>query len=271
MQSFNRQEEIKRAELRFPNQGKRDRNRKYLVEITIFRNDTKLLKRRTSIKSQYEIDNKDIILDLTFILKEVMRINHHITNVQIKLREKRHTMRQKRSEFQEFQESPEIFSGESPILVIFTKNKAFLENMLNSKMGNIPQVHKEQQQEQDIIRNVRHKRTTGRYRLRSNRGRCKRYDFMIDFDAVGWGDHVIYPKRFNAYHCQGRCPSPIEESYNPTNHAILQSIARLSNKHIPSPCCIPTKLRPVSMLYYENREIVLRHHEDMVAENCGCR
>lgn len=39
---------------------------------------------------------------------------------------------------------------------------------------------------------------------------------------------------------------------------------------VPAACCAPTKMSPLSMLYYENEELILRHHEDMVVEECGC-
>ena len=263
------QESMKRAELRLPNRATRQRNQKYRVRIISFQNEIKLAEKRHTVKSQRESNNEHIILDLTLILKGIIENNLPITKVQINVQEKTTIEQQKHSIFQN--SNDDLLSEEKSILVIFTKNKKFFENMIKTKMSKMTESSSEHLQEMDPAKDIRHKRTTGRYRLRSNRGRCRRHDFMIDFDAVGWGDHIIYPKRFNAYHCRGRCPTPVEQSYDPTNHAILQGIARLSNKHIPSPCCIPTKLRPISMLYYENQEIVLRHHEDMVAENCGCR
>uniref|UniRef100_A0A8C4RCC0 TGF-beta family profile domain-containing protein n=1 Tax=Erpetoichthys calabaricus TaxID=27687 RepID=A0A8C4RCC0_ERPCA len=66
------------------------------------------------------------------------------------------------------------------------------------------------------------------------------------------------PKRYNAFRCEGECPSPVDESFKPTNHAYMQP------NRVPCPSCVPTKLSPLSMLYYENGEVTLRHHEDMM-------
>lgn len=53
---------------------------------------------------------------------------------------------------------------------------------------------------------------------------------------------------------------------------LLQSL--LKHYHpdrVASPCCAPTKMSPLSMLYYENGEMLLRHHEDMIVDECGCQ
>ncbi|KAG7228000.1 hypothetical protein INR49_005621 [Caranx melampygus] len=79
-------------------------------------------------------------------------------------------------------------------------------------------------------------------------------------------------KWYNAYRCEGSCPGPLGEDLNPTNHAYMQSL--LKHYHpdrVASPCCAPTKMSPLSMLYYENGEMLLRHHEDMIVEECGCQ
>ncbi|KAG9267480.1 hypothetical protein AMEX_G18325 [Astyanax mexicanus] len=100
---------------------------------------------------------------------------------------------------------------------------------------------------------------------------CSRVDMHVDFNQIGWGSWIVFPKKYNAYRCEGACPSPLGEEFQPTNHAYMQSL--LKHYHpgrVPSPCCAPTKMSPLSMLYYENGEMILRHHEDMVVEECGC-
>ncbi|KAG7279495.1 hypothetical protein CRUP_035881 [Coryphaenoides rupestris] len=71
---------------------------------------------------------------------------------------------------------------------------------------------------------------------------CRRVDMWVDFEQIGWDEWIVHPKRYNAYRCEGECPTPLDESFQPTNHAYMQS-----------------------------DDVVLRHHEDMIVEECGCR
>ncbi|XP_048369162.1 nodal homolog [Sphaerodactylus townsendi] len=104
-----------------------------------------------------------------------------------------------------------------------------------------------------------------------SRSLCKRVDMMVDFEQTGWGSWIVYPKKFNAYRCEGDCPSPVDETFKPTNHAYIQSLLKLYQPNrVPCPACAPVKLSPLSMLYYEKGEVTLRHHEDMIIEECGC-
>ncbi|XP_061612536.1 nodal homolog [Phyllopteryx taeniolatus] len=101
---------------------------------------------------------------------------------------------------------------------------------------------------------------------------CRRVDLHVDFHRIGWGSWIVFPKRYNAYRCRGSCPGPLSADLNPTNHAYVQSL--LKHYHpdrAASPCCAPTRMSPLSMLYYENGEMLLRHHEDMMVDECGCQ
>ncbi|XP_031669014.1 nodal homolog 2-A [Oncorhynchus kisutch] len=100
---------------------------------------------------------------------------------------------------------------------------------------------------------------------------CRRVEMHVDFNQIGWGSWIVFPKKYNAYRCEGICPSPLGEDLNPTNHAYMQSLLKHYHpERVPSVCCAPTKMSPLSMLYYENGEMLLRHHEDMVVDECGC-
>lgn len=52
---------------------------------------------------------------------------------------------------------------------------------------------------------------------------------------------------------------------------VPQSLLQLYKpSQVPCPACSPIRMSPLSMLYYEKGEIVVRHHEDMIIEECGC-
>ncbi|XP_077378855.1 southpaw [Festucalex cinctus] len=100
---------------------------------------------------------------------------------------------------------------------------------------------------------------------------CRKVDMWVDFDHIGWDEWIVHPKRFNAYRCEGECPTPLDESFKPTNHAYMQSLLKYHHpERVSCPSCVPTRLGPLSMLYYENDDLTLRHHEDMIVEECGC-
>ncbi|XP_061822240.2 nodal-related 2 [Nerophis lumbriciformis] len=101
---------------------------------------------------------------------------------------------------------------------------------------------------------------------------CRRVDMQVDFNQIGWGSWIIFPKRYNAYRCEGSCIGPVGAELNPTNHAYMQSLLKhYKEDKVAAPCCAPNKMSPLSMLYYENGEMLLRHHEDMIVDECGCQ
>ena len=107
--------------------------------------------------------------------------------------------------------------------------------------------------------------------LRSNV--CQRESMWVDFKDLGWSDWVIAPRSFQAYRCVGECPYPLSGRLNSTNYAMLASMMNsVDPQNSPMPCCVPTSLGAISVLYLDNSDnVVLRNYEGMVVEGCGCR
>ncbi|XP_021567912.1 nodal homolog [Carlito syrichta] len=110
-----------------------------------------------------------------------------------------------------------------------------------------------------------------RHHLPDSSQLCRKVKFQVDFNLIGWGSWIIYPKQYNAYRCEGECPNPVGEEFHPTNHAYIQSLLKRYQPHrVPSTCCAPVKTKPLSMLYVDNGRVLLDHHKDMIVEECGC-
>ncbi|XP_066457721.1 nodal homolog [Eleutherodactylus coqui] len=101
---------------------------------------------------------------------------------------------------------------------------------------------------------------------------CRRVDFIVDFKMIGWDRWIIHPKKYNAYRCEGTCPSPVNERVKPNNHSYLQSLVNLYNsKKAPEVCCVPIKMSSLSMAYYVHMDVAFQNHESMIVEECGCQ
>jgi len=103
------------------------------------------------------------------------------------------------------------------------------------------------------------------------RSECQRKEMRVDFKAVGWEDWILAPQDYEAYYCHGECPFPLTDHLNATNHAIVQTlVSEVDPEAVPKPCCVPTDLSPISMLYVNGDSVVLKNYQDMVVEGCGC-
>jgi len=102
---------------------------------------------------------------------------------------------------------------------------------------------------------------------------CQRHTMRVSFDELGWSNWVIAPRTIEAYRCSGDCPYPLAGQLNGSNHAMLMTMMNsVEPATSPMPCCVPVKLKPVSLLYLDASDnVVLRQYDDMVIESCGCR
>uniref|UniRef100_A0A0D9RBR6 Growth/differentiation factor 3 n=1 Tax=Chlorocebus sabaeus TaxID=60711 RepID=A0A0D9RBR6_CHLSB len=100
---------------------------------------------------------------------------------------------------------------------------------------------------------------------------CHRHQLFINFQDLGWHKWIIAPKGFMANYCHGECPFSLTISLNSSNYAFMQALMHAVDPEIPQAVCVPTKLSPISMLYQDNNDnVILRHYEDMVVDECGC-
>ncbi|GBM01391.1 Bone morphogenetic protein 5 [Araneus ventricosus] len=108
-----------------------------------------------------------------------------------------------------------------------------------------------------------------RYHSKRN---CQRWTLYVSFRDLGWEDWIIAPDGYAAFYCQGECSFPLNAHMNATNHAIVQTLVHLMDPSVvPKPCCAPTQLSPITVLYFDdNSNVILKNYKNMVVKSCGC-
>uniref|UniRef100_A0A3B4AE57 Growth/differentiation factor 8 n=1 Tax=Periophthalmus magnuspinnatus TaxID=409849 RepID=A0A3B4AE57_9GOBI len=101
--------------------------------------------------------------------------------------------------------------------------------------------------------------------VNSSESRCCRYPLTVDFEDFGY-DWIIAPKRFKANYCSGECEYMHLQKY-PHTHLVNNANPRGT----AGPCCTPTKMSPINMLYFNHEEqIIYGKIPSMVVDRCGC-
>ncbi|KAM4675949.1 bone morphogenetic protein 7-like [Discoglossus pictus] len=113
--------------------------------------------------------------------------------------------------------------------------------------------------------------------IMSNRGHykrqaCKKHELYVSFRDLGWQDWILAPEGYAAYYCEGECAFPLNSYMNASNHAIVQTLVHFINPDAaPKPCCAPTELHAISVLYFDDSSnVVLKKYKNMVVRTCGC-
>ncbi|XP_011497944.1 PREDICTED: bone morphogenetic protein 6 [Ceratosolen solmsi marchali] len=101
--------------------------------------------------------------------------------------------------------------------------------------------------------------------------RCCRHRMAVTFKDLEGFDFIIQPKTFDAGYCKGRCPP----RYNPAHHhALLQSLIwKEDRKKAPRPCCAPSKLAELEILYFDENDatkLKVSNWKDMRVLECAC-
>ena len=102
---------------------------------------------------------------------------------------------------------------------------------------------------------------------------CRKKDLLVKTADLGWPAKVIRPENFNAHQCRGKCS--LTQGKKITPHSLLEAFVnknKKGNKTDGEGCCVPTKLRPLYVIFYveEHGIYELRTFQDMIIEECGC-
>ncbi|KAF7494275.1 Bone morphogenetic protein 7 [Sarcoptes scabiei] len=100
---------------------------------------------------------------------------------------------------------------------------------------------------------------------------CQKRSLFVSFRELNWQDWIIAPEGYTAFFCHGDCSFPMSSQMNATNHAVLQQLIHIMNRYVPKPCCAPSQLSSIMVLYFDdNSNVVLKKFKNMVVEYCGC-
>lgn len=149
------------------------------------------------------------------------------------------------------------WAKQQPVLMTYTDDGRYKRRMMQKMMNS---------QGRRPLNRVPNKRRGGRQL-------CQRKALYVDFATVGWGDWIVAPRGYDAFYCQGECNLPFADHLNSTNHAVVQAMVNSINSDVaPKACCIPTELKPISILYLDDHnKVVLKSYKDMQVVGCGCR
>ncbi len=156
-----------------------------------------------------------------------------------------------------------------PALIVFSDDSSEI-HQLQRKM-------KEEDQDEMLLTQTRSNLIYddgSRVRRSAKTEDCRKAEMYVNFKDIGWDSFVLAPSGYQAFTCRGACNYPLAREVTPTKHAIVQTLLNLkSPQRASQACCVPTELKPISLLYEnENGVVVLNNkYEGMVVKECGCR
>uniref|UniRef100_A0A8C5QIS8 TGF-beta family profile domain-containing protein n=1 Tax=Leptobrachium leishanense TaxID=445787 RepID=A0A8C5QIS8_9ANUR len=102
---------------------------------------------------------------------------------------------------------------------------------------------------------------------------CRKIPLIVNIQYIGWDSWLLAPKIYDAGQCKGECYHPLTDDWTPTNHAIVQTLMHQKfPQDVKKPCCVPTKLEAIQVLYMQNNvAVVNNNYKEMKVTECGCR
>ncbi|KAK7880384.1 hypothetical protein WMY93_032974 [Mugilogobius chulae] len=111
---------------------------------------------------------------------------------------------------------------------------------------------------------------------RADAKRRRKRGLECDGKDIGWNDWIIAPSGYHANYCEGECPSHVASitGSSLSFHSMVIGHYRMrgySPFQSLRSCCVPTRLRAMSMLYYnEEQKIIKKDIQNMIVDECGC-
>ncbi|KAH3694983.1 hypothetical protein DPMN_082430 [Dreissena polymorpha] len=126
-------------------------------------------------------------------------------------------------------------------------------------------------QEREILKRVKRgsSKRGDKCKRKAGETKCCRYSININFAEIGWDDWIIAPSGYKGFYCAGECPYGHKMA---NNFAGIKALLHLKNPaKVPSPCCVATKLKPLTILHYDHEgKYRFTEYEDMIVTQCKC-
>ncbi|XP_043919304.1 bone morphogenetic protein 5 [Protopterus annectens] len=158
--------------------------------------------------------------------------------------------------------------SKQPFMVAFFKASEVLFRSVRAANNNKKKNRNKSGGHQDSSR----AQSSSDYNTSEQRQACKKHELYVSFRDLKWQDWIIAPEGYSAFYCDGECSFPLNAHMNATNHAIVQTLVHLMfPNNVPKPCCAPTKLNAISVLYFDDSSnVILKKYRNMVVRSCGC-
>ena len=125
----------------------------------------------------------------------------------------------------------------------------------------------------NVIVNVKartRRRRAERKKRRRYPGKCIRHPWEVDLGKLKGYEYIVQPRKFDAGLCAGKCTGQWNLA---TQHSNLQYLFSNIDKTIPKPCCAPSKMESLEILYPDEdnpKKLKVSVWNDTKIIECAC-